>query len=168
MNHAHTVCGIERKAYLLHDCHGLFGRKLLAPMNQRAQVMALDVFHGDELHAITFAEVVDADNVSMRNALREPQFLLEALDDGPMPGEVRANYFESDEAIEFQIASLVDGPHAALPERLQNLVASRQNRSGLKLGVRRASCAGRCTGAWTGRGSIRQSRGVGRGYAGEM
>src|SRR5262249_61229951 len=106
--------------------------------------------HGDELYLIPLAEVVDADNVWMRSALRESQFLLEALDDGRMLGEVRANYFESDEAIEFQIASLVDGSHAALPECLQNFVASRQNRSGLKLGVRRASCAGRCTGAWTG------------------
>ena len=61
-------CGsLERMADLLHDLHSLDGREFAALDEQAAQVLAFDELHGDELHAVGFAQVVDADNVAMRH-----------------------------------------------------------------------------------------------------
>ena len=47
------------------------GGNFLPLVDEGAQVLALDEFHGDELHAIAFAEVVNADDVAVRDPLRE-------------------------------------------------------------------------------------------------
>ena len=57
----------ESPADLLHDVDGLFGWQFSALMDEGAQVVALDELHGDELHAVGFAEVVDADDVAVRD-----------------------------------------------------------------------------------------------------
>ena len=126
-------------------------------MNQRAQVLTLDVLHGDELHAIPFTEVVNANDVAMGDPLGQPQFLLEAVNDRGILRQVGTNHLQRDHAIEFQIARLVDRAHAALPQRLQDLVPPRQDRSMFQFRLRRADSPSRRTTARGGRNSIRQS-----------
>ena len=72
VNNAHGVGRVQREADLLHDGDGLFGRKLLALPDPAAQILALDEFHRDELHALAFTQVINPDDVAVRHALREP------------------------------------------------------------------------------------------------
>ena len=54
-------------------------------LHQAAQVLTLDVLHGDELHAVGFAQVVNPDHVLVRDLGGQKQFLLEAVNDGRLP-----------------------------------------------------------------------------------
>ncbi len=63
--------GVQSEAYLLHDLDRFFGRKLRALVNQAAKVLALDVLHGDELHTIALAQVINADHVAVCDPVRQ-------------------------------------------------------------------------------------------------
>jgi len=51
------------------------------------QVLALNVRHGNELHAVGFAQVVNAQNISVGNRAGEQQFVLEPQNDLSVGGE---------------------------------------------------------------------------------
>ncbi len=55
----------------------IFGQASDAPQ-QRSQVFAVDIFHGEEGVALDVAHVVDAANVGMRDPPRDPHFILES------------------------------------------------------------------------------------------
>src|SRR5207302_11234282 len=72
--------GVESPADLLHDTHS-FDRGKFSPFpQQRFQIAALDIFHGEKLHPIGLAKVVDPDHVLVRNLPRQDQFLLDVLE----------------------------------------------------------------------------------------
>src|SRR5207237_2427158 len=96
-------------------------------MDQRAQVFALDKFHGDELQAIRFRQVVNADNVPMRHLTRENQLLLETFDNGGTVGQIRADHLECHDLIYFTVFSLVDGSHTSPTKEFKNLIAQAKN-----------------------------------------
>src|SRR5207302_8676182 len=82
-------------------------------MDQRAQVFALDKFHGDELQAIRFRQVVNADNVPMRHLTRENQLLLETFDNGGTVGQTRADHLECHDLIYCTAFTLLAAPHTS-------------------------------------------------------
>ena len=69
MNDAHAMRRFERAADLHHDVHSFFGSELLLFLNNAAKITALDVLHGDELHAVGITEVVNAHYVLVRDLL---------------------------------------------------------------------------------------------------
>ena len=132
MDHANGVGGLKCTAYLLHDLDCFFGGQFGSLMDQGTQVLALDEFHGDELHAVGFAEVIDPHHVLVRDLGGEDELLLEAIDDGLTTGQVGANYFQRNRAVQFNVQRLVDGAHAAHAEYIEYLVAPTEHRSGFQ------------------------------------
>src|SRR5437016_848397 len=114
--------GVESPADLLHDTHS-FDRGKFSPFpQQRFQIAALDIFHGEKLHPIGLAKVVDPDHVLVRNLPRQDQFLLEALENRRGVREFRTNDFQSDQAIEFAVLGLVNRSHATFAQQMKDLV----------------------------------------------
>ena len=133
MDDACAVRGFQRPAGLLHDLDGFFRSKLACFfMHQAAQVLTLDILHGDELHAVGLAQVVNPDHILVRDLRGQKQFLLEAVDDGLASCQIRPDHFQRHHAIQFAVARLVNRAHAAFAEDLQNLVALPQQRARLQ------------------------------------
>ena len=59
----------------------------------------------------------------MRDVAGENELLLEALQNRGISRQFGTDNLERDQAVEFAVAGLVDGAHAALPEHAQNFVA---------------------------------------------
>jgi hypothetical protein len=104
-------------------------------MDDGAQVGALDVLHGDELHAIGFAQVVDADDVAVRDLRGEDELLLEAVDDGRVAGVLAADGLESDYTVKLDVTGLVDGSHAAFAKECEDFVALAEDISRFEKGL---------------------------------
>ncbi len=117
------------------------GQALLA-LDERREVLPLDVVHREVRIAIGLAEVVNAQDVLVRDLARELDLALEALDHGFVLGDVRADQLERDLAVELLILDLVDGPHASAPQNPKDPVAfpdlhpRGQHRSGGRRGPR--------------------------------
>src|SRR2546426_7595994 len=91
-------------------------------MDQRAQVFALDKFHGDELQAIRFRQVVNADNVPMRHLTRENQLLLETFDNGGAVWPNRAGHLWWPALLFFTVFCPVDGPPTPPTKEVKKLI----------------------------------------------
>ena len=91
------------------------------------QVLALDVLQGDELHALGFAEVVNADYIAVSDLSSEDKFLLEALDDGWIASQFRTNDFEGDHAVEFAVFGSVNRAHATFTQYFKYFVTCDQH-----------------------------------------
>ena len=122
VNDACAVRGFERAAGLLHDLDRFLGSKFSLLLHQAAQVLTLDELHGDELHAVGLAQVVDPDDVLVGDLGGQKQFLLEAVNDGLVAGQIRADDFQRHHAIQFDVARLVDRAHPAFAQDLQDFV----------------------------------------------
>ena len=101
-------------------------------MDEGTQVFTLDVLHRDELHALRFAQVIDADDIPMSDLRGEDQLLLEALDDGGVSGVFAANRLQGDGAVQLDVPGFVDGPHAAFAEQRDDFVSLPQQIASLK------------------------------------
>ena len=77
MHDAGVVRGLQARGDLPGERHDLRDRQALLAQDRR-QVAALDVRHRDVLDAVDLAEVVNADDVLVRDLTREEQLLLEA------------------------------------------------------------------------------------------
>jgi hypothetical protein len=98
-------------------------------LQEVAKVLPFDKLHGDELDAVGVAQVVNADDVAVGNFTGENYFLLEALQNLGITGQFGTDHFQSDGAAQFAVLCLVNGPHAAFADHLENLVTSAQHRS---------------------------------------
>ena len=87
------------------------------------EILALDILHGDEFHALSFTQVVDTNHIAVGDLGGEDQFLLEAVKNGVVASQVRAYHLEGDETVELNIFRLINGAHAAFAQQAQNLVA---------------------------------------------
>ena len=101
-------------------------RQLAVAPQHRRQVVALDVRHRDVLDAVDLAEVVNADDVLVRDLAGEQQLVLEALfrrrqRDAAPP--VRANHLQRDRDAQLRVPGLVDRAHAADAEDPDDVIA---------------------------------------------
>ena len=118
MNYTFSVGGFQSAANLEHDSGRLLGRKLALFNQQLTEVPALHEVHGDELDSVGLSEIINANDVFMRDLAGENQFLLEAAEDFRIFREFRADELERNNAVEFLVARLVYCAHAALSEQL--------------------------------------------------
>ena len=68
----------------------------------------------------------------MCHLMGEQKLLLEAGDNGGVGGEVAANHFERNKAVQFAILGFVHCAHAAFAQKLQNFITSAEYVSGLQ------------------------------------
>src|SRR6185503_20511386 len=80
---------------------------------QRREILAVDVFHREEVLAAGFADVVYAAHVRMGDLPREPDFLMEARQPVGAMRDLLRKELESDSLSELQVFSPVDLAHAA-------------------------------------------------------
>jgi hypothetical protein len=65
MQNFSVVCGRETSAELTRELERLVGWQSADAPQQRGEILAVDVFHGEEVLATGFADVVDAAHIRM-------------------------------------------------------------------------------------------------------
>ena len=158
MNHIDGMCRVERKTCLADGFDCFFRSELAALEQQTPQVRALDELHGDELDPIGVGQIVNTDYVLVGHLMGQQKFLLEAGDNGGVRGQIPANHFQRNEAIQFAVLGFVHRAHAAFAQQLQNFVASADHVPGVENGgadghppdssSRRALACGRYRSEW--------------------
>ena len=96
-------------------------------LDESAQVLAFHELHGDELHTIGVAEIVDANYISMGDLMSEQKLLLKPRQDGRIRGQLRANQLQRHRTVQLPVHGLVDGTHSAFAQQLHDLVAAAEN-----------------------------------------
>ena len=121
------VCGNEPFRYLLRDLEcPRYGQPTFLAQHVR-QVASFDERHRQVLDAVDLADVVNADDVLVRDLARKQKLTLETmLELGRYPGigaDFRFDDFERDCEAQFVVPRLVHHTHAARSELPQNPVA---------------------------------------------
>ena len=111
VNYALGMRGIERGGQLTHNLERALERQRMVFLDEIVEVFALHVGHGDELDAAYVAQVVNAQNILVRNAAGQQQFLLEALHRSRITGQFRAHQLQRYRAIQIAILGFVDLAH---------------------------------------------------------
>ena len=91
----------------------------LQPIGER---FALDVLHDEKVDAVFVAYVVEDADVRVVQARDRARFLLEALAQLGVLGQVLGKYFDGDGAVEAGVFRLVDFTHAARPDGREDFV----------------------------------------------
>src|SRR6185312_16628483 len=137
MHNAFVVRSGQRLANLFSDLYSTRDRQNLLLLHDFRQVAPLDEGHGDELHPSAFAEIVDTQDMLVRDAAGQQKFLLESLQDLRVRHQVPTDDFEGDHAIELKVVSLVDAAHPSFAELAFYAIARTEIWSGCR---RRARC----------------------------
>ncbi len=92
MDDVFRVCCLESPARLTHDVDGLLGSEFLVAQ-ERLQVLALHILHGDELGVAGNSQVENADDVAVRDLPRQDQLAFEPLQDLGVTRQLGADHF---------------------------------------------------------------------------
>ena len=66
------------------------GGSFCSLVDQGTQVLTLNKLHGDELHAVGFAQVVNANDILVRDLRRQEELLLESRQNRRIAGQFAA------------------------------------------------------------------------------
>ena len=110
------------------DC----ARRLEPPLRgqQRPQVRAVDVAHGQVERPALGAGVEDLDDVGMVERRGEPALALEARAEHAVAGQARRQQLERDRAVERDVGGAVDHPHSPAPGDGVDAVAGERRADG--------------------------------------
>ena len=136
MDHAAVVRGGEAGAQFARRFEGLVGGQPADAQQQRRQVFAVHVFHGDERHAFDLADVVDAADVGVRDLARHAHLAVEALQQTRVRGRFRRQEFQRHRLAQHQIGGAIDLAHAAAAQQADDAVAAAQQGPGDEIGLR--------------------------------
>ena len=129
------VRGREPGADLPGDLEAaLFGEPADA-LEQRPQVLAVDILHRQKRRPIDFVDVVDAADVRMRHLTRHPHFGVELRQARGILVDVGRQELQRDWLAELQIVSSKDFAHPAASESLDDPVAPAEEGAGLEAAV---------------------------------
>src|SRR5262245_62068412 len=93
------------------------------PVENPSHALAFDEFHGDEGDAVGAVEIVDTAHILVRNLAREPQFILESVDERRLLRNLRFQNLERNDLPSFAVASLVNETHPAHSKPRENFVS---------------------------------------------
>src|SRR5205823_7485531 len=124
MNHAFSMRCLEGETDLLDDLDRFSWRQLAPALEKIGQRLTIDELHGDELHPIRFAKVVNADHVAMRDLPGQHEFLFEKLNDARIACQIGTDYLQRDYAFDVAVVRLVNRAHSAQSEHLLDLIAT--------------------------------------------
>ena len=108
-------------------------RPLVFLSSQVRQGFAIDIFHGDGARAFVMDEIMNADNVGMRQVEGPLCLVLELVERRTILNHQVGKKLQRDIALEFFIACEPDDPHAASSNDLDQLVAAKDFLSAGKL-----------------------------------
>ena len=139
------------------DDHHPRHRQLALALQDGRQVLAVDERHRDVLEAVDLADVVDADDVLVRDLAGEQQLLLEPLLEHPgglrVGGHFGADGLERHRNAELGVPGLVHGAHAARAQQLDDVIALAEILAD-EIGGQLAEAAVACSGASAGRPGV--------------
>lgn len=72
------------------------GGKAADAAQKRAEVLAIDVFHGEEEIPVDFADVIDAADVGMGDAAGDADLVAKSLERGGVAGDFGGKEFQGD------------------------------------------------------------------------
>ena len=98
------------------DFDGFFARKTPDTPQQRAEILAIYVFHRDERFISRHANVEHAADVRMRYSAGHPNLLKQAFEPRFAASDVRRKEFQCDRLVAYPVIGPVDFPHAAPSE----------------------------------------------------
>src|SRR5215475_3958658 len=82
MEHAFAVGGGESGTELTRDLQRFVVRKPSNTSQERTQILAIHVFHGEKDESVGLADVVNAADVGMRDAACDADFVVKAFESG--------------------------------------------------------------------------------------
>jgi hypothetical protein len=125
-----VVRGGDTRADLSRDLDRLVAGKPADPAQQGAQVLAVDVLHGEVVVAVALADVVHATDVGVRDLPGEAHLLSESEDAVGVPGERSGKELDRDGVIELEIIRAIHLAHAPAAEESHDTVATDEQRTG--------------------------------------
>ena len=123
MDDAPLVGVAQGVADLPRELDGALGVELAVAGDLRPQVLALDVLHRDEVAVGVLVHVVNLHDVVVVQGRDRAGFRQKTLQLAARPGQVPADAFQRDDPAQAPVARLDDDAHAALAQRLQDLIA---------------------------------------------
>ncbi len=103
-------------------------RQRLCSFEDGREIRALDERHRDVLDAVDVAEIVNSNDVRVRDLARQQQFALETTFDlgrrSGSDGNLGADHLDSDGDAKFRVPGLVDRAHAAHAQLADDVVAA--------------------------------------------
>ena len=124
MNHALVVAVAEAAGRLQNVPHRGFRRELAFLLHQLHERLAGHEFHAEEVLPAVFSNVVNLDDVVVRELSGGVGFAREPGHEAGVLGDAGMHHFEGDFAIERDLPPEQDGPHAALAEHFEDFVAA--------------------------------------------
>ncbi len=119
----------ETRTELTREFQSLVRRQSANSAQQRREILAVDVFHGEKVVAGAFADVIHAAHVWMRNLPGESNFLKEAREPVVAIGDVAWQELERNSLCKFQVLGAIDLAHAAAAQQADDPVAAGQYRA---------------------------------------
>ncbi len=130
MDDAAVVGGGEAGAELAGGFERLVAGEAADAGEQRSQVFAIHVFHGNEGHAFHFADIEHAADVGVGNQAGDAYFAVEALKEAGVVRGFLGQELEGDGLGEHEVGGAIDFAHAAAAEQAENAVAAAEQGSG--------------------------------------
>ena len=112
------VGGVERRGHLADDRPDPVRGQRALPLQQRADVAALHVAHGDKEGAVGLAGLVDRDDVRVVNRGRRPRLADEPLPEPGVLGQRRGEQLQRDPPSQPLVGGPVDHGHPAQADLL--------------------------------------------------
>ena len=123
VEHASFVRGGETRHQLLCDVKRLLVGEVADAGQQRRQVLAVDVFHRQEVLPVHLGDVVHAADVRVRKLTGDADFREEALAANGIVRKCPRQEFQGDRLAELQIIGAVHLPHPAATEQADDAIA---------------------------------------------
>jgi hypothetical protein len=129
MQNLAVVCCRETGAELTCKLERLVRWQPANAPQQRREILAVDVLHGEEVLASGFADVVHAAHVWMRDQPREPDFLMEPRKPVSAMRDLARQELESHSLSELQVLGAIDFAHPAAAQQADDPIAAGQHRT---------------------------------------
>src|SRR5262249_44706375 len=131
MEHAAFVRGGQSRADFARELDGLVLRQTADAQQQRRQVLAIEILHGDEMQTFDGADVVHPADVGMRYLSRDPDFVPKSSQ-GSLAHMRACEKLERHLLAEDQIMRTIHFAHAAFADEAHHTIAAGENRTGWK------------------------------------
>ena len=131
------------------DLRGFVRREAADAANNRSQILAVHVFHGQEKGAVGFADIKDAANVRMRNLPGVAHLSVKLLERRGVLGKPLGEKLHRDDLSKGQVFSAKNFAHSASANQCNYAVALREDLPGREP----AAADGVGTGQWIRNGS---------------
>jgi hypothetical protein len=120
VDHASLVRVVQAAADLDHDAQLVVQRQAVRWRHGLDQVETLQQLHRDVGRTRDVAQLVDGDDVRVRQACGRARLALEAPQELGVGRQLGRDRLEGDRPVEYRVAGAVHGPHPTLAETVQH------------------------------------------------